>query len=99
ITFLGAVPLQQKLGVLSFNIVGIHHETVATVLNNEFGIATRNGCFCAHPYLSQLLHCTDAEGIRRKVESGEDVLLPGAVRATIGIYNNQEDLDKLVDAV
>jgi selenocysteine lyase/cysteine desulfurase len=99
VTFLGAVPLQQKLGVLSFNIAGIHHETVATVLNNEFGIATRNGCFCAHPYLSQLLHCTDAEGIRRKVESGEDVLLPGAVRATIGIYNNQEDLDKLVDAV
>ena len=42
---------------------------------------------------------TDAEAVRRKVESGEDVELPGAVRATIGIFNNHDDLDKLVAAV
>jgi selenocysteine lyase/cysteine desulfurase len=99
VTFLGDIPAEKKLGVMSFNIRGIHHEQVATILNEQYGIATRNGCFCAHPYLTRLLHCTDAEGVRRKVEAGEDVLLPGAVRATIGIYNNAEDLDKLVAAV
>jgi selenocysteine lyase/cysteine desulfurase len=99
VTFLGDIPAERKLGVLPFNIEGLHHDTVATILNNEYGIATRNGCFCAHPYLTRLLKCVDPEGVRRKVEAGEDVLLPGAVRATIGIYNNEEDLDKLVDAV
>jgi selenocysteine lyase/cysteine desulfurase len=97
--FLGNVPLDRKLGVMSFNIEGMHHDTVAMLLDREFGVATRNGCFCAHPYLTRLLHCSDPEGVRRKVEAGEDVLLPGAVRATIGIYNNREDLDKLVEAV
>ncbi len=99
VTFLGDVPIESKLGVLVFNVAGLHHDDVASILNNEYGIATRNGCFCAHPYLSRLLHCTDAEAVRRAVESGDNVLLPGAVRATIGIYNNEEDLDKLVDAV
>jgi selenocysteine lyase/cysteine desulfurase len=99
VAFLGDIPAERKLGVLPFNIRGIHHEQVAAVLNNEYGIATRNGCFCAHPYLTRLLNCTDPESVRLKVEAGEDVLLPGAVRATIGIYNNAEDLDKLVNAV
>lgn len=99
VSFLGDIPAARKLGVLVFNIAGIHHDDVASVLNNEFGIATRNGCFCAHPYLSRLLHCTDVEGVRRAVEAGDDVALPGAVRATIGVYNNDLDLDKLVDAV
>ncbi|MEP7220344.1 MAG: aminotransferase class V-fold PLP-dependent enzyme [Bacteroidota bacterium] len=99
VAFLGNIPVEKKLGVLPFNIAGIHHEQVAAILNERYGIATRNGCFCAHPYLTRLLHCTDAEAVRRKVEAGEDVLLPGAVRATIGIYNNAEDLDKLVAAV
>lgn len=99
LVMLGNIPAERKLGVMSFNIEGIHHEQVATILNNDYGIATRNGCFCAHPYLTRLLNCTDPEGVRRRVEQGEDVLLPGAVRATIGIYNNDEDLNKLVAAV
>lgn len=99
VTMLGDIPSAKKLGVMSFNIQGVHHENVATVLNNEYGIATRNGCFCAHPYLTRLLNCTNPDEVRRKVEQGDDVLLPGAVRATIGIYNNEEDLDKLVSAV
>jgi cysteine desulfurase / selenocysteine lyase len=99
VTFLGNIPIERKLGVLPFNIDGMHHDAVSRVLNNQYGIATRNGCFCAHPYLTRLLNCTDAEAVRQKVAAGEDVLLPGAVRATIGVYNNAEDLDKLVEAV
>lgn len=99
VTFLGDIPTHQKLGVLPFNIDGIHHDVVSTILNNEYGIAARNGCFCAHPYLTRLLGCTDPDDVRRKVAAGEDVALPGAVRATIGIYNNEQDLDKLVRAV
>lgn len=97
---LGAIPAEQKLGVLSFNIDGYHHEDASRLLNDRFGIATRNGCFCAHPYLAHLLSCTNADSIRSRVESGdESLVLPGAVRATIGIFNNREDIDALVSAV
>lgn len=97
---LGAIPPERKLGVLSFNIDGYHHEDASRILNDRFGIATRNGCFCAHPYLAHLLRCTNADSIRSRVESGdESLVLPGAVRATIGIFNNREDIDALIDAV
>lgn len=96
---LGNVPIDRKLGVMSFNIDGVHHDSASKILNENYGVATRNGCFCAHPYLTRLLGCTDAEAVRSKVAAGEDADLPGAVRATIGIFNNQEDLDKLIDAV
>ncbi len=99
VTILGSIPAERKLGVIPFNIRGIHHDDVATILNDRYGIAARNGCFCAHPYLTRLLGCKDAEEVRLKVLSGADVILPGAVRATIGIYNTIDDLNKLVDAV
>jgi selenocysteine lyase/cysteine desulfurase len=99
VEYLGDIPLEQKLGVLTFNLRDMYHATVSTVLNEEYGIATRNGCFCAHPYLIHLLKFEEAEEIRTRIVAGEDILLPGAVRATIGIFNNEEDLDKLVDAI
>lgn len=99
-TPLGNIPTEQKLGVISFTLDGYHHEDVSRILNDRFGIATRNGCFCAHPYLAHLLRCTNADMIRSRVESGdESLVLPGAVRATIGIFNNREDIDALIDAV
>jgi len=99
ITLLGDVPASLKLGVLSFNVEGMHHETVSTHLNSDYGIATRNGCFCAHPYLSRLLRIPNAEDVLLRLAAGDDIALPGAVRATIGIYNNQCDLDLLLSAV
>lgn len=101
VDFLANVPLDKKLGVMSFNIDGLHHESVSQILNATYGIATRNGCFCAHPYLTALIKLPMEEmiEIRRKMVANEEVLLPGAIRGTIGIYNNEEDLDKLVDAV
>jgi selenocysteine lyase/cysteine desulfurase len=99
VEFLGNIQPDEKIGSLAFNIRGLHHDSASAILNNSYGIATRNGCFCAHPYLTKLLNCTDPEAVRRKVEAGEEVELPGAVRASIGIYNNEHDLDKLVHAV
>ncbi|MBC8144950.1 MAG: aminotransferase class V-fold PLP-dependent enzyme [bacterium] len=99
VTVLGDVPLDRKLGVMSFNIDGLHHDSASTILNENYGVATRNGCFCAHPYLWRLLHCTDAAELRAQVAAGETPDLPGAVRATIGIFNNHDDIDKLLNAV
>jgi selenocysteine lyase/cysteine desulfurase len=99
ITLLGNIPADKRLGVVSFNIGNLPNSLVAMILNHEYAIAARNGCFCAHPYLYKLLGLTDTADLRRKLVKGEDVDLPGAVRMTIGIYNNHEEIDKLIDAL
>lgn len=100
VTMLGNVPLDRKLGVMSFNIDGLFHDAASAILSEEYGVATRNGCFCAHPYLSRLVGGEEIfKELARQIAAGGDPPHPGAVRATIGIYNNQEDLDKLVAAV
>ena len=45
----------QRLGVIPFNIKGISHYLAAAILSVEEGIGVRHGCFCAHPYLLNLL--------------------------------------------
>lgn len=100
VVLLGEIPSEQRLGVIAFNIDGYHHEQVSQLLNDRFGIATRNGCFCAHPYLTHLLSCANSDSIRQRVEDGdESLVLPGAVRATIGIFNDRSDIEALLSAV
>jgi selenocysteine lyase/cysteine desulfurase len=96
IRILGNIPPERRLGVISFNVGDLNNNLVSMILNYEAAIATRNGCFCAHPYLHFLLGLTDTTELRRKLVLGEDVDLPGAVRATIGIYNTKEEIDELI---
>jgi len=96
VKILGNIAPQNRLGVLSFNVGDLNNNLVAMVLNHESAIATRNGCFCAHPYLHFLLGLKDTTALRAKLVMGEDVDLPGAVRLTIGIYNTREEIDELI---
>jgi cysteine desulfurase / selenocysteine lyase len=76
-----------------------HMNFVAAILNYEAAIATRNGCFCAHPYLHHLLKIKEPFNIKTQFDSGEIDFLPGAVRATVGIYNTKEEMDELVESI
>ena len=96
IQILGNIKSKNRLGVISFNIGELNNNLVSMVLNYESAIATRNGCFCAHPYLHFLLGLTDTTELRAKLVKGEEVDLPGAVRLTIGIYNTKEEIDELI---
>tara|TARA_Y100000590_G_scaffold63933_3_gene68694 strand:+ start:789 stop:2273 length:1485 start_codon:yes stop_codon:yes gene_type:complete len=91
-----------RAGSISFNIKGMDHGLVASVLNDYFNIAVRNECFCAHPYVKELIlddlleaatHMSDNE-LESKYK-----LIAGMVRTSFGIYNNQTDVDKLIDAL
>lgn len=91
----------ERVGVLTFNIDGVPHGLVAAILAHEYGIAVRHGCFCAHPYLLRLLKVSDPDVERAKagIISHDKSEVPGGVRASIGIYNTQADIDLLVDAL
>ncbi|RPI17730.1 MAG: aminotransferase class V-fold PLP-dependent enzyme [Ignavibacteriae bacterium] len=97
INLLGDFKLKDRLGVISFNVKDLSNNLVSSVLNYESAIATRNGCFCAHPYLHFLLGLTDTTELRAKLVLGEDIDLPGAVRVTIGIFNTKEEIDILLE--
>ncbi|MBN1448475.1 MAG: aminotransferase class V-fold PLP-dependent enzyme [Bacteroidetes bacterium] len=93
--------LENKVGVISFEIVGVPHAKVAAILSVEGGIGVRNGCFCAHPYVKRLLQFdeTEAKEITQEILAGDRSNLPGMVRASFGCYNTHDDVDRLIDAL
>jgi selenocysteine lyase/cysteine desulfurase len=90
-----------RLGVIPFNLVTRSHFLVAAVLSAEHAIGVRNGCFCAHPYLMHLLGITPtaARAIREQMALGDRRAMPGMVRASFGLFNTTDDVDRLVEAL
>jgi len=90
---------KDKLGVITFNLGGMHNSLVASVLCYEGGIGVRDGCFCAHPYIKELLGVTEEESklMIKNIEMGDRSNLPGAVRASFGIYNTIDEIDKFLE--
>jgi cysteine desulfurase/selenocysteine lyase len=99
VRLLGPRRASEKVGVLSFDVPGVRHERVAAILNHEHAIATRNGCFCAQPLLNRLLGLGTTPDWTKSVSKGKQVQVPGAVRATLGLYNTEAELEALCDAV
>jgi len=99
VTLFGPRTAAEKAGVFSFTVPGVRHETASQVLSAEHGIATRNGCFCAHPLLHRLLGLGDTSFWTDALSRGERVPLPGATRATLGIYNTEAEVDHLLAAL
>lgn len=87
--------IENKVSILSFNIQGLYHETVAIALALEEGIAVRNGCFCAQPYIQKLLNIS-MDNID-KYKENEDFPRPGTVRISYGLYNNHKEIDNFID--
>ncbi|MDE1331019.1 cysteine desulfurase CsdA [Vibrio aestuarianus] len=73
------VGYQPHASVISFVMEGVHHQDIATLLDQQ-GIALRAGHHCAHPLM-------DALG------------LTGTVRISFGVYNNEQDVEKLIAAL
>jgi selenocysteine lyase/cysteine desulfurase len=86
-----------RLGIITFNLKDMDHRIAATILAQEFGIAVRNGCFCAQPYVQKLLDVSRKD-IRKRIKYG-DMPHPGLVRISFGIYNTTEEVDILVRAL
>ena len=70
---------QRRLGILSFDMDGVHPHDVATVLD-QHQVAVRAGHHCAQPLM-------------------ETLGLTGTTRASLGVYNDERDIDRLVAAV
>ncbi len=71
--------VENRAGVISFNVQGVHSHDVAQVLDSE-GICIRSGHHCAMPLHQKL-----------GVES--------SCRASFYLYNDESDIDKLVEGI
>ena len=84
ITLYGPQNLEERVGIVPFNVDGVSDMLTAAVLGEEFAIAVRNGRFCSHVHSDRLL------------KGGET---NGAVRASIGLFNDETDVDAFLAAV
>ncbi|MGV1009476.1 MAG: aminotransferase class V-fold PLP-dependent enzyme [Dermatophilaceae bacterium] len=76
-----------RVAVVAFTVDGVDSSLVSTALSVEHGIGVRDGKFCAHLLVDALL-------------SGASALAPRtAVRASLGLANRPEHVDRLVQAV
>ncbi len=86
--------VDNKVAIIPFNIRGLPHQIVASALSAESGIAVRNGCFCAQPYVQKLMKISRNE-IRSRIKN-PSLPHPGMVRLSFGLYNNYDEIDILV---
>jgi len=81
-------PEHDRVGVATFTINGLDSSLVSAVLSAEYGIGVRDGRFCAHQLVHDLLDdpCRD--------DSAQT-----AVRVSLGLANNQEHVARLLGAL
>jgi len=70
---------QRRLGILSFDLDGVHPHDVSQVLDRHH-VAVRAGHHCAQPLMERLG-------------------LSGTTRASLGVYNDEADIDRLAEAL
>lgn len=87
-------PGEPRIGVIPFNINGMAHEQVATILSNEAGIAVRTGCFCTQPYIQQLLSISPKQ--MQFYKNNVNAPRPGVVRLSFGLYNDFSEINTLI---
>ena len=75
--------IDDRVGIISFNIKDVPHELTALALAYEGAISVRSGCFCAQPYVQKLLNISEEE-IEAYMKN-EDKKRPGLVRISFGI--------------
>jgi cysteine desulfurase/selenocysteine lyase len=70
---------QRRLGILSFDLEGVHPHDLAQVLD-QHQVAVRAGHHCAQPLVEKLGFAA-------------------TTRASLGVYNDESDIDRLADAL
>jgi len=97
LTLLG--PRDGRVAILTFVLAGLPHDLVAAILGYEHGIGVRAGLFCAHQGVQRLLRAVPTPILGAQCAGGEASDTPGAVRASLALYNTPDDIDALVSAL
>lgn len=93
--------LEDRLGVISFYIEGLHFNLVVKLLNDRFGIQMRGGCSCAGTYGHYLLHIQpeQSEAITSQIDQGNLTVKPGWIRMSVHPTMTNADIYSLIHAL
>lgn len=95
----------QRLSIVSFQVRAgeqhLHHNFVAALLNDLFGIQARSGCSCAGPYGHRLLGIDEAHSqeFRGEIVDGWEGIKPGWTRLNLNYFISDTVADYLISAV
>lgn len=92
---------QDRLGVLSFYIDGLHYNLGVKLLNDKFGIQTRGGCSCAGTYGHYLLHVDydTSHQLTNEISIGDLVRKPGWIRMSIHPTTTNKEMAFVCDSI
>ncbi len=92
---------EERLGILSFYVEGMHYNLVTTLLNDCFGIQVRGGCSCAGTYGHYLLHVdpTRSRRITDLIDHGDLSEKPGWVRLSLHPTMTNDELAYILHAI
>ena len=93
--------VEDRLCIVSFYVLGMHHNLIVRLLNDKFGIQTRGGCSCAGTYGHILLDVDQitSSAITSKIDSGDLTDKPGWVRVSFHPTSTNQDVLDVVDAI
>ena len=93
--------IKNRLGVISFIVKGAHHNLIAKILNDRFGVQTRAGCSCAGTYGHALLKVDERRSyqILNAIRAGNLLGKPGWVRLSIHPIMTDAEIDFIMDAI
>jgi len=79
----------------------LHHQFVAALLNDLFGIQARGGCSCAGPYGHRLLgiDLEASHAFEALILRGHEGIKPGWVRVNLNYFISEQVFDYLIAAV
>ena len=89
--------IDDRVGVLTFNVDDVEAADVAQRLADEWAIAVRQGEFCAHPLCHRLMGYTDEDILAAMNEP--DFSAPAMVRVSFGMYNTEAEVDTFLEAI
>jgi selenocysteine lyase/cysteine desulfurase len=96
-----SIRFTQKIGVIVFTLGNMMSNITANKLAFQSGIGVRYGCHCAHIIVKRILKVPPLlERFQKLIQTLFPKLrLPGVVRVSLGLGNNEEDVDNLIRAL
>ncbi len=85
--------------VIPFSIKGQDATMVAEKLNSDFGIGVRAGSFCVYNVVRKLMHVKNESTIVAAVKNGDTSKVPSIIRASFGLANRPEDVERFIKAI
>ena len=93
--------IEDRLGIISFYVIGLHFNLFVKLLNDKFGIQVRGGCACAGTYGHFLLDVSYeySKDITDKISHGDLSEKPGWVRLSLHPTMTNNELDFILNAI